>query len=271
MSIVVDGFECSNAFVTIKEIFDQLPQDNRRELLDQINGVFEFQVKNAQGKTQVWTADMKNDGTVVLGERSDLKPDVVVSLDDKDFTELASGKLSGPKAFMAGKLKVKGELLLAMRLDTMLKVTRGINPLADPNAAAPDEAQAEDVTVPGYNAAVVFQQIANMMKSYSPQELESQKSKARGIFQFDIKNAAGQTQSWTIDLKHDGRVVRGKIEGKKPDVTVQVKDNDFLDMALGKIGGQRAFMTGKLKLKGNIMQATKLDAVMKTYQDKARL
>ena len=48
-------------------------------------------------------------------------------------------------------------------------------------------------------------------------------------------------------------------------------DDTFADLADGKLDGQKAFMTGKLKTKGNMMLATKLGPVLATAKPKAKL
>jgi len=48
-------------------------------------------------------------------------------------------------------------------------------------------------------------------------------------------------------------------------------DDTFADLSDGKLDGQKAFMTGKLKTKGNMMLATKLGPVLATARPKAKL
>ena len=52
-------------------------------------------------------------------------------------------------------------------------------------------------------------------------------------------------------------------EGKKADVTLTLPDEDFGKLVVGKANAQKMFMGGKLKVKGNVMKATKLEAVLK--------
>jgi len=85
-----------------------------------------------------------------------------------------------------------------------------------------------------------------------------------------IKNTEGKEESWTIDLKKEGKVYLGKAK-PKADVTIILNDDVFVQLAEGKLDGQKAFMTGKLKTKGNMMLAIKLDGVLKTAKAKAKL
>ena len=89
------------------------------------------------------------------------------------------------------------------------------------------------------------------------------------MFQFDIKNAGGQVQSWTLDLKTGlGDLTVGPATKTKADIVIAVGDADFGDLAAGKMTGQKAFMQGKVKVKGNMMLATKLDGVLKMAKSK---
>ena len=60
----------------------------------------------------------------------------------------------------------------------------------------------------------------------------------------------------TVDLKNgSGKITPGK-EGR-PDCTFVMLDDDFMKLVNGKLKAQDAFMTGKMKIKGNMAKAMK--------------
>lgn len=65
-----------------------------------------------------------------------------------------------------------------------------------------------------------------------------------------------------IDLK-SAKLYEGPPQGVKPDTTLTVADDDFVEIALGKLNPQSAFMKGKLKITGNIMLTQKLVPLLK--------
>ena len=82
--------------------------------------------------------------------------------------------------------------------------------------------------------------------------------KVKGIILFVIKDTK---EEYTVDLKKgSGKMTKGK-EGK-PDLTITVSDADFASMADGKLNAQAAFMSGKLKIKGNMGLAVKLGPII---------
>lgn len=54
-------------------------------------------------------------------------------------------------------------------------------------------------------------------------------------------------------------------------VTLLLSDSDFANLVSGKANAQKLFMSGKLKIKGDVMKATKIEPVMKKAQNKAKL
>ncbi|KAJ3033041.1 hypothetical protein HDV00_006826 [Rhizophlyctis rosea] len=118
------------------------------------------------------------------------------------------------------------------------------------------------VNVPGFKASNVFQQIQAGLGGLTGDEKSSIIKKTKAVFAFDITNGEGKKQSWFVDVKNDGAVGAGAPPGKA-DMTVAVSDADFLELASGKLNPQKAFMAGKIKVKGNMALAAKLDGVLK--------
>lgn len=55
-------------------------------------------------------------------------------------------------------------------------------------------------------------------------------------------------------------------------VTLSLSDEDFGKLVTGKANAQRLFMSGKLKVKGDVMKATKMEPILKKAQaPKAKL
>lgn len=89
--------------------------------------------------------------------------------------------------------------------------------------------------------------------------------KVKGVFQFNLKTKDGQTVVYTADLKNKpGQVKQGTIDGVKPDCTLTVADEDYLDISTGKTNAQQAFMQGKLKITGNLMLSQKLSLIQQS-------
>jgi hypothetical protein len=77
---------------SIKEGTPAYSAITRNLTLQQTNGIFQLQVKNAEGKEENWTIDLKKTGTVYKGPAKP-KADVTIILSDETLMDLASGKV----------------------------------------------------------------------------------------------------------------------------------------------------------------------------------
>nr|CAD2166009.1 unnamed protein product [Meloidogyne enterolobii] len=75
------------------------------------------------GKGKVYQREPSGDQK--QAERQDKKPTkVTVSIADEDFVRLVNGDLDGTKAFLTGRLKIKGKLTLLQKLQKIMIATR---------------------------------------------------------------------------------------------------------------------------------------------------
>ncbi len=77
------------------------------------------------------------------------------------------------------------------------------------------------------------------------------------VYEFKIGDNA-----YHVAMK-DGKAAVGAGEAASPNCSVTMAESDFLDMLAGKLNGQMAFMTGKLKVAGDMGLALKLGSFLK--------
>ncbi|XP_059545534.1 sterol carrier protein 2 isoform X2 [Myotis daubentonii] len=114
-SAAVEGFKANLVF---KEIEKKLEEEGE-QFVKKIGGIFAFKVKDGPGgKEATWVVDVKNGKGSVL-PNSDKKADCTITMADSDLMALMTGKMNPQSAFFQGKLKIAGNMGLAMKLQNL--------------------------------------------------------------------------------------------------------------------------------------------------------
>ncbi|XP_002733086.1 hydroxysteroid dehydrogenase-like protein 2 [Saccoglossus kowalevskii] len=103
--------------------FDQIKTLMSEELVTKIGAIYQFDIKGDEAGT--WYLDLKNNsGSLGTGEPPNVKADCTMTMKSSDFNKMFAGKLKPATAFMMGKLKIKGDMGKAMKLEKLLKDTK---------------------------------------------------------------------------------------------------------------------------------------------------
>jgi len=116
-SVRVDGFKSSDVF----ELIQSGLAEAGPEMIKKVNGVFLFKVAGEGGAAASWIVDAKNGGGSVRIAKDGEKGDVTISMKDDDLTQMLAGKLQAQQAYFQGRLKVQGNMGLAMKLQELTK------------------------------------------------------------------------------------------------------------------------------------------------------
>ena len=90
-----------------------------------------------------------------------------------------------------------------------------------------------------------------------------QSSAASGVdvvFQFKISGEGGG--DWNVAVK-GGNCTVSSGTAASPSCTLSLSDADFMGLMSGKLSGMQAYMTGKLKINGDLMKSQLLSKLFK--------
>src|SRR5690349_24324722 len=101
-----------------QEIFDQLDANINPDAAKGMNSTIQFNLSGDNGGS--WYVTIK-DGKAEVSQGTASAPNMTLSMSAQDYVDMILGKLNGQMAFMSGKLKISGDMGLAMKLQSLFK------------------------------------------------------------------------------------------------------------------------------------------------------
>jgi putative sterol carrier protein len=105
--------------LTVKDLMERMPGAFQPEKAGDADVVIQFHFTGDQQSE--WHATIKG-GTCEVKEGEAENPTLALTATGEDYVDVITGKLDGMKALMQGKLKLKGDLNLAMKMMEFFKL-----------------------------------------------------------------------------------------------------------------------------------------------------
>ncbi len=104
---------------SIADIMSRMPGALVPEKAAGVDAVIQFKFSGAESGD--WTATIK-DGACQVVRGAAPSPKMTLAADSADYIKIINGELDGMQAYMQGKLKLSGDLNLALKLLGMFKL-----------------------------------------------------------------------------------------------------------------------------------------------------
>lgn len=102
--------------MTVAESFEQMPSEFNPSAATGMNKTLQWNITGDE--SGVWAAQVANSECTIIPGGVE-KPDITLTVNDKDWLAIAEGKLDAMNAYMTGKLKVAGDMMLAMKIPNL--------------------------------------------------------------------------------------------------------------------------------------------------------
>jgi putative sterol carrier protein len=105
--------------ISVQELMDRMPKAFIPERAEGVDAVIQYHLTGDEGGD--WIITIK-DGQCGVAEGVAENPNMTLTADAQDYKDVIVGKTNGMTAFMQGKLKLAGDLNLAMKLTNFFKM-----------------------------------------------------------------------------------------------------------------------------------------------------
>ena len=106
----------SDSAAALKDIFDKMPGQLNADAASGLDCVIQYDLTgDAAGNYYVTIKD----GAATVSEGTHDSPTMTLTMEASDFVALFIGELDGMSAFMGGKLKIAGDMGLAMKMQSL--------------------------------------------------------------------------------------------------------------------------------------------------------
>lgn len=250
---------------SVQSVFDRMSKLINDEMVGKMKAVYAFDISGSDaGK---WYVDLKNGSGACGTGAAPSEPDVTFVMKDNNFQKMFAGKLKPTTAFMTGKMKIQGDMGKAMKLEKLMgkMQQRGYHTM--PNHQRAYGQMFNRLPVRGFHTSSQLwrdynsvQEVLGRIKAVASEAIVKQ---VGAIYLFDVKEQG----KYYIDFKNGGGQVGEGEPGSKADVTISMNEAVFLQIFNRELAPATAFMTGKVKVSGDLSKALTLEKVMKATRE----
>lgn len=104
---------------TITQLMNSMPRAFRPEAAEGVDTVLQYHLTGEEGGD--WIVTIK-DGQCTVTEGVAAEPRMTLTADSNDYKDVILGRSNAMQAFMTGKLKLAGDLTMAMKLPNFFKM-----------------------------------------------------------------------------------------------------------------------------------------------------